>query len=72
MSGAVAAVDNGSGLVCKPYNLYIFLVLTNELKRRAANYSETGAGGWGGGFESVNRSFRVWAQFVCNTVRTMR
>ena len=55
VSGAVAAVDNGSGLVCKPQMHYRTFVCTTELKRRAANYSETCAGVGGGGFESVNR-----------------
>ena len=40
-SGGVAAVDNGSVLVCKPYIHYRTFVCKTELKRRAANYSET-------------------------------
>ena len=40
-SGDVAAVDNGSCLVCKPYIHYRTFVCTTELKRRAANYSGT-------------------------------
>ena len=51
LSGAVAAVDNGSGLVCKPLKHYRTFVCTTELKRRAANYSETWAGVGGEGYE---------------------
>ena len=40
-SGAVAAVNNGRGLVCPPSMHYRTFVCTTELKRRAANYSET-------------------------------
>ena len=43
-SGAVAAELNGSVLVCKPFIHYRTFVCTTELKRRAANYSETGVG----------------------------
>ena len=50
-SGVVAAVTNGSGLVCKPYANYRTFVCTTELKRQAANYSETGVGVGGGDFE---------------------
>ena len=44
LSGSVAAVNNGRGLVCKPWTNYRTFVCTTELKRRAANYSETGVG----------------------------
>ena len=44
VSGGVAAVDNGSCLVFKTYIHYRTFVCTTELKRRAANYSETGVG----------------------------
>ena len=53
-SGGVAAVSNGSFLVCKPYIHYRTFVCTTELKRRAANYSETGVG-VGGGMEIFSR-----------------
>ena len=78
-SGGVAAVDNGSGLVCKPYTNYRTFVCTTELKRRAANYSETAVGDlkWGfwvwdrGIFKSHSRSQHSLLLFLSFLVLTL-